>query len=45
LNSVFIRPKVRANPRFTTVAENETTQNWTNDELVGIRTDLRKSSS
>lgn len=35
--------KNRANPRFTTVAEDETTQNWTNDELVGIRSDLRKS--
>jgi hypothetical protein len=41
--NISLRPRDRVDPRFTTVAEAEHTQGLTNEELAGVRSNLRES--
>jgi hypothetical protein len=40
---ILCRPRDRVDPRFIQATENEHTQGLTNEELAGVRSNLRES--
>jgi hypothetical protein len=40
---VYVRPRDKMDPRFASAVETDHTQGLTNDDIAGLRSNLRKS--